>query len=395
MADYYVATTGSDSNAGSFASPFLTIAKGCSMLLWPGDALYIKVGTYSDQRVFEVDLGSSGVLVSGYPGDTVTIEVTGANGCRFQDASRTGVEVRDLIFDGTNDPAVYGVAIGYTAPASHHITFRRVTFKNSHGNGFSGSGSNHQWIDCSAHSNGWLNGAGGDPGSNGLYLGLVTNCLVDGGDFYDNCSYGVRIFESGAGTASGNIFRNGRCRQNGLGRGLGGASASPSGGGGFVLGDTNNIAYNIRCYDNYWGFTSAYSGAPDSISVMNCAFIENDNGVWLFNAGYGSAVIYKNNISRGNSASDLTISAGVTVTQSNNLTGVVVNFVDEAGRDFHLLATALNAIDQGANLTANGVTTDTDGIPRPVGPAFDIGPYEYGGVVPPDEETFSALGVAL
>lgn len=45
-ADYYVATTGSDSNAGSISSPFLTIAKGYAMAA-AGDTVYVRGGTYS------------------------------------------------------------------------------------------------------------------------------------------------------------------------------------------------------------------------------------------------------------------------------------------------------------------------------------------------------------
>jgi hypothetical protein len=44
--DYYVATTGSDSNAGTMASPFATLQKGVTTAV-AGDTVYIRGGTYS------------------------------------------------------------------------------------------------------------------------------------------------------------------------------------------------------------------------------------------------------------------------------------------------------------------------------------------------------------
>ena len=47
-ATYYVATTGSDSAAGSITAPFRTIGHGVSALS-SGDRLYIRGGTYHEQ----------------------------------------------------------------------------------------------------------------------------------------------------------------------------------------------------------------------------------------------------------------------------------------------------------------------------------------------------------
>jgi MYXO-CTERM domain-containing protein len=45
-ADYYVATTGSDSNAGTLAQPFATLQKGANVAV-AGDTVWIRGGTYS------------------------------------------------------------------------------------------------------------------------------------------------------------------------------------------------------------------------------------------------------------------------------------------------------------------------------------------------------------
>src|SRR3989442_3952348 len=59
---------------------------------------------------------------------------------------------------------------------------------------------------------------------------------------------------------------------------------------------------------------------------------------------------------------------------ANNLT-TNPQFVDAPNTDFHLQSTS-SAIDAGATLP--DVPTDYDGNPRPQGPAYDIGAYEFG-----------------
>ncbi len=46
---YVVATNGDDDNPGTAASPWLTIAKGLSMLP-EGETLYIRAGTYTKRH---------------------------------------------------------------------------------------------------------------------------------------------------------------------------------------------------------------------------------------------------------------------------------------------------------------------------------------------------------
>ena len=47
--DYYVATTGSDSNAGTMAAPFATLQKGVNVAV-AGDTVFIRAGTYASRR---------------------------------------------------------------------------------------------------------------------------------------------------------------------------------------------------------------------------------------------------------------------------------------------------------------------------------------------------------
>src|SRR5215831_14727389 len=72
---YYVATTGSDSNPGTVAAPFKTIAKA-SQALASGDTLYIRAGTYPESMTnhsngFVFRSGTAGAYTryAAYPGE--------------------------------------------------------------------------------------------------------------------------------------------------------------------------------------------------------------------------------------------------------------------------------------------------------------------------------------
>lgn len=60
----------------------------------------------------------------------------------------------------------------------------------------------------------------------------------------------------------------------------------------------------------------------------------------------------------------------------SNLVVGVESFANVKGGDFRLVQGSA-AIDAGEDLSAEGVTTDVSGKPRPAGKAFDIGAYEY------------------
>ena len=75
---------------------------------------------------------------------------------------------------------------------------------------------------------------------------------------------------------------------------------------------------------------------------------------------------------------------------SNLLSAVPGMFVNPAGADLHLRASATNAIDQG--LTLSSVTNDIDGDRRPRGARSDIGADEFTTNAPPPLTGFRFLG---
>src|SRR5437773_2199378 len=73
---YYVSPTGSDDNSGTLAEPFLTLAKGVSVLQ-PGDTLYVRGGTYVEALNNDIPGGTSWsapVTVAAFPGEAAIIQ---------------------------------------------------------------------------------------------------------------------------------------------------------------------------------------------------------------------------------------------------------------------------------------------------------------------------------
>jgi hypothetical protein len=81
MATYYVAKTGSDSNPGTLAAPWLTISKGISMIGFAGDTLIFRAGIYNGQVFISGKNGNSSgyITIQAYQGEAVVIDGTGIN----------------------------------------------------------------------------------------------------------------------------------------------------------------------------------------------------------------------------------------------------------------------------------------------------------------------------
>jgi hypothetical protein len=77
-ANYYVATDGNDSDAGTIGAPFATIQKGVDMLS-AGDTLYIREGTYHEEVELVALTGTEAnrITITNYPNDTNEVILDG------------------------------------------------------------------------------------------------------------------------------------------------------------------------------------------------------------------------------------------------------------------------------------------------------------------------------
>lgn len=380
---YYVATTGSDSNPGTLGSPFRTFSHAVTVLT-AGDTLYARGGTYSDQ-ISSGELTASGtagnpILLAGYASEVVTIQSDGSDGI-IALIGRQYLEFQDLIIDGVGMSAPPGVAVHNAIfyDSSNYFTFRRVTVRNAWLNGFLSSGVGHRYLDLTVHGNGRAN-TNWPAGANGIY-GTDDNALVQGGSYYDNLCYGIRFVDSAAAPqrSENNIIERTRVYTNGYGLGLSGASQCGSGGGGVVLGDSDNTLRNSLLYGNLNGLEISGLGGKTTqriLSYFNTIYGSVGGGILIgVNAGSNLTQVV-NTILYGNGSGIVSYTASGTVLTTNLLTDP--SFTNAGSGVFTLLPGSA-AIAAGTTLAS--VPTDFTGATRPSPPS--IGAYDVAAPTPP------------
>lgn len=152
-ATYYVATTGSDSNAGSGAAPFLTVQKGLSVLA-AGDTLILRDGTYA---------GSSNALTNvpnGSAAGWITITAENEGSAILTAGLSLASQNQYLVFRGLRFQDAAGRTI-----LGHHLKFYRNEFKGGCASGNCvntavGSNDYNNTADILFEDN-WFHGPGG------------------------------------------------------------------------------------------------------------------------------------------------------------------------------------------------------------------------------------------
>jgi len=260
---------GSDSNDGSYLSPFKSIQKAINTA-GPGDIICIRGGTYYEQLVLDVS-GSKDlpIIFYGKYGEDIIID-----GIKETIQTSSGVSDSQVLF----------------TPRSSYITMANIEIQNSPGSGlYLDRSNNNHFFDINAHDN---NG-------NGIALrasnNTFTNCIAsynydieangDNGDGftideadgygYDNAFYYCSAFynsDDGYDTwgASGTIIKNSIAHNNGSRQGNRNRAFNDTNfsgnGNGFKLGigidsNSNSIVENCLAYDNaYAGFSSNGGG---------------------------------------------------------------------------------------------------------------------------------------
>lgn len=378
MATYYVATSGNNANSGSIGSPWLTIPYGVAQLN-AGDTLYIRGGTYNQGIVGSdfTDTGTAGnpIIISGYPGETVTLPMFGAGtGISFYFSGIRYVEIQDVICDGSADSVNYGVGL-----EDDYITLRRVRVTAVWKVGVFSGGNNNQYLDCIIDGNGREPSTSYAPGHSAMYL-TGDNNLIQGGQFYNNSGFAIRFGTSAAAPdrSINNLVERITAYENGYGIGLNGTSDCGSGGGGLVLGDSDNIVRNSIIYGNLIGLEINGLGGKiaQRIKSYNNTYYNNVVGITVgANTGANDTELI-NNILRNN-GTDINYVTHTNTVATTNFTGNPL-FTNPGANDFTLQAGS-PCIDTGTTIAS--VTNDFLGSSRPFNVIYDIGAYEYNATI--------------
>lgn len=398
-AEYYVSTTGSDSNPGTRALPFKTIKKGVSAATSPGDIVYLRGGTYGggwDNQLNPETSGTSGnpITFSAYPGELPILDGSAIEG------SACGVEP--------------------TSTAVHDIRIVGLVAKNwgtsGFSNGYDNPSSNIEFIHCIADNN----------GVNGIAFYKAENVTVDGcisahnGAVDPSWSSGITLYAAtGTNRIQGNVsFENID------------VSTYKSDGSGFILdeGSTGATFINNIAFRNGGSCIRLTKSSGGKLINNTCVLNGQDSNVQFNDEIYvsdstsatGASLI--NNVALP-SGGKQALGGGQTIGNvSNNLwltAGGASPFVSTTGAlDFHAAEGATQLIDAGSASSApsddigfdpkcitsatglghwwtyapdyayiesiGGVTACFRKGTRPVGSAVDIGAYESGATVAAD-----------
>ena len=348
--NYYVATTGSDSNPGTQSQPFKTISKA-SRVATAGTTVHVAPGVYRQNiRTMHSGAASSRIrFVSSVKWGAKIIPPARSTRKSAWDIRGDYVDVNGFEVDGSNcTSCVDGIYLG----GSHD----RVT--NTHVHNIANN------VPCLEHG---ASGITGDHYYGGVLIGVIGNVVDHIG--LDQCQFFHGIYMSTSGIVRNNIVNN----ASGYGIHLWhdatnviivnntvfNNGSAGSDGGGMVIGS-----------GEYYHF----SGPGDYNVVANNIVYDNRGWGIAENGNTGTHNTYTNNLVYGN-GTDWALQNGLT---HSNTISVDPRFVvyRANGTGNYQLAAGSPAIDNG--IKASYVpTTDFNLTKRPRGAAPDIGAYEY------------------
>ena len=299
MANYYVATNGSNGNNGiSLATPWATWQYGVSQL-YPGDTLFIRAGNYTSMYGSSEGVninpssgrgrnGSSGIgnriTVQGYPGEAMpvldcTSLTSGSehNGMLIENLSYLDfkkLEIKNCKNRGSNQPAP-GITFSYCS----NINIEWCTLHDNDNGFISYSGNEIRFINCDSYSNGK-----GSPylGNNGFYARCSESntTYFIGCRAWDNGQDGYDVFAA-PGTGGGYIYWD-KCwsfdnSQTYSGTGFKmGTNRAPS-----VSSNPQRVLTNCISVNNPIGYDESQDeglGYSVPISIYNCVSYNNTAG---------------------------------------------------------------------------------------------------------------------
>ena len=422
LSTFYVAPTGSDSNAGTQASPFATFQHAL-ISLKPGDTLDAEPGTYSGFIAgWDSTPASSGDpygTIDGTASEPITIQAapSAARGSVIIDSANSETHSAIDLEPGNNYITISGLTI---TNAAGNVTNEGIKIVSSSNDTISnctvsGVGGWGMFVDTTTNlviKNNTVTGTtgSGDEG-HGMYIsGSTSGAVVEGNDVYDNGFIGIHIngdlSEGNTGLVSNSIIEDNVI----YGNGQNGINAD-----GLVNSVIeNNLIYNYANYGICLYQINAASGPGNDVIVNNTIDTGTSSGT--------SAAICISNASATNSVLDNIFLGGGGLTESvtaSSMTDLVSNYNvvgslfqnDTTGDDESLAAwqsqtgqdensivatsAALfvspstgnylelsNSPSIGAGTSTDSPSKDIVGNPRPSGNGYDIGCYEYETSVP-------------
>lgn len=394
---FYVSTSGLDTNAGTTNSPWKTLQHAAN-LVGPGDRVTVRAGNYTG--FYLSASGTAAAPIEFFAEPNVLINqrnATTPDGINLERASY-------IVIDGFSVTGMTraGVrSVGVPSDFAKFVTIRNVTATNN-GNWGIFTGHVDDLLIESNHTSGSIN-------EHGIYVSNSGDRpVIRNNESFNNRANGIHMngdkSQGGDGIISGALVSGNRIYNNGVGGGSGinmdGVQYSRI---------ENNLLYN-----NHASGISLYkidggAGSIGNVVVNNTVYVPDD-ARWALNIQNSSTGnVARNNIfpnadpdhgaidisadSLAGFVSDYNVveprftTNGGSITSLANwrtLTGNDIHsliadpaalFVNPTSGNYHLRNSS-PAINAGTSISASAA--DLEGLPRPAGGMYDIGAFEFG-----------------
>jgi uncharacterized repeat protein (TIGR02543 family) len=397
--DYYVATTGDNSNAGTLSSPFRTLQHAINLAA-PGDVIYLRGGVYAETTGVSIARGNNGTAAAlkqifAYEGETPVLNFSAqavATNNRGFTINGNYWHVKGVIVENAGDN---GIFIG----GNNNIVEKCITRGNNDSGlqlgRYSSTALVSEWpsfnliVDCESYDNKDINNEDADgfackltTGAGNIFRRCVAHHNIDDGwDLYTKPDTGP----IGAVTLEDCIAHNNGILTNGITSGNGDKNGFKLGGEDIAV---NHIVRRCVAFNNgKHGFT--YNRNLGSIEITNCTGYKNAQRNFSFDAG---THVYRNNLSYLPASNDKVIGDATAPNAFSNdqVSGFTVNAADFVslvpGSNANLLASGFLHLAAGSDLIDAGIITP--GISYG-GTVPDLGAVEYGGTITPPANSYT------
>ena len=361
-ATYYVATNGSDSNAGSQTAPFRHLTKAAATATQAGDTVIVMDGTYDNEGVVAPNFVVT-LYYSGTSGNPITFK-----------AQNRGKAILDSMNTSTTT-SCNGASAYFNLHNASFIVLQGFVIQRGCDSGIQSNDAAHdiliKWNEIRNIANHTVTD---QIGRDGIYINSSEyNFTFDGNSWHDigrtdgqpvlHFDHGIYAHSQNTTIINNLFYNNNRGYHIQL---ADGASNWLVANNTFAFGTGNGEAGQIM----FWGSNL-------NITLRNNIFYYPNISALTRYAATTTGSIFDHNLIYGVS-SIISDSTGFTI--GTNQIGANPSFVNasSAPYDFHVNSGA-SGIDAGMNLSA--VPIDFDGIVRPQGSSADQGAYEYA-VVP-------------
>ncbi|MGC2476241.1 MAG: choice-of-anchor Q domain-containing protein [Candidatus Sulfotelmatobacter sp.] len=349
--NYYVSNSGSDSNDGSQSSPWLTI-QNAAIHIGPGSVVHVAPGTYAEAIDIKINGTQSApvTFLSDVQWGAKVIGTSTSNYTFYVEGDYINIDGFDITNINSTSGHVGVMAVGNYDQVIGNDIHDIDPMGGSDNLGGAGILLGTATTCCSNAMENIVHDIGNLTVSwastHGIYAeepyGTIANNIT-----YRNQGYGIQLWHN----ASHIVVVNNTIFNNGMG--------------GIVLGATFTAPDAI----------DDYNVVMNNIVVYNGTNTNADYGI-LEDGWTGAHNQYLNNLVYGNVPGNISLLNGLQATNTVVAPPQFVNYLANGGGNYQLQSTS-PAIDAGSDYQGYGPAIDYEGGPRPIGPAWDIGAYEY------------------